>query len=299
MAQKDYYLSLGVAKTASDNEIKASYRKLARQYHPDVNKSAEAAQKFKEVSEAYQILSDPNKRQTYDRFGSAAFEPGAGGFGGGGPFGQGNPFGTQGGPFGFGGGGNINIDFEDPFSLFEQFFGSSGLGEMFRRRPTYQMELSFDEAIKGTTKQVEVEKREKNGTIKKDRLNISVPAGVDDGVRMRFGEIEIIFRVRPHPQFQREGPNIFTEVKLTIPQIVLGDIIDVNTVEGVVSLKVPPGTEPGTLIKIKGKGVASLRGGKGDHFVRVRIDVPKHLSVQERQLYEELKSGSAKKKSWF
>lgn len=299
MAQKDYYLSLGVSKTASDNEIKASYRKLARQYHPDVNKSPEAAQKFKEVSEAYQILSDPNKRQTYDQFGSAAFEPGAGGFGGGGPFGQGNPFGAQGGPFGFGGGGNINIDFEDPFSLFEQFFGGSGLGEMFRRRPTYQMELSFDEAIKGTTKQVEVEKREKSGTIKRERLNISVPAGVDDGVRMRFGEIEIVFRVRAHPQFQREGPNIFSEVKLTIPQIVLGDIIEVSTVEGSVSLKVPPGTEPGTLIKIKGKGVVSLRGGKGDHFIRVKIDVPKHLSPQERQLYEELKNGSSKKKSWF
>lgn len=294
MASEDYYGILGVSKSATDNEIKTAYRKLARQYHPDVNKTPEAAQKFKEVSKAYQILSDPSKRQTYDQFGSSAFEPGAGGFGGGNPFG-----GTQGGPFGgFGYGGNVNIDFEDPFSLFEQFFGGSGFGEMFRRRPTYQMELSFDEAIKGTTKQVEVEKRDKNGTAKRERLNISVPAGVDDGVRMRFGEIEIVFKVRAHPQFQREGPNIFSEAKLAIPQIVLGDIIEVSTVEGNVSLKVPPGTEPGTLIKIKGKGVVSLRGGKGDHYVRVRIDVPKHLNSREKQLYEELKNGS-KRKSWF
>ncbi len=294
MASQDYYGILGVSKSASDNEIKSSYRKLARQYHPDVNKTPEAAQKFKEVSKAYQILSDPSKRQTYDQFGSSAFEPGAGGFGGGNPF-----SGGQGGFGGFGYGGNINVDFEDPFSLFEQFFGGSGFGEMFRRRPTYQMELTFDEAIKGTTKQVEVEKREKNGAIKKERLNISVPAGVDDGVRMRFGEIEIIFKVRAHPQFHREGANIFSEVKLTIPQIVLGDIIEVGTVEGVVSLKISPGTEPGTLIKIKGKGVVSLRGGKGDHYVRVRLDVPKHLNPQQRELYEQLKSPTIKRKSWF
>ncbi|OGE30927.1 hypothetical protein A2631_04575 [Candidatus Daviesbacteria bacterium RIFCSPHIGHO2_01_FULL_44_29] len=306
--KKDYYEILGVSKAATDTELKSAYRKLARQFHPDVNKTPEAAERFKEVSDAYQILSDPRKRQTYDQFGSSAFEPGAGG---GSPFGQGNPFGNaQGGPFGgfsyswsSDGGGQ---GFEDPFALFEQLFGGSGFGDVFRRRPTYQMQISFDEAIHGTTKEVEVEHREKNGQTKRERMNVKIPAGVDNGTKMRFGEVDLIFRVTPHPEFAREGANVFSEVKLSIPQVVLGDIISVKTVEGPVSLKVPAGTEPGTLIKIKGKGAASLRGGsprgeagKGDHYVRVKIEIPKSLTAKERQAYQELKESSSKKKGWF
>src|SRR5437870_4288962 len=151
MAKKDFYQVLGVSKSVSDTELKSAYRKLARQYHPDVNKTAEAAVKFKEVSEAYQVLSDPKKRQTYDQFGSAAFEPGAGGSGAGGfnPFGAGyQTYSTQ---FDFGG-------MEDPFQLFEQIFGmgGGGFGSAFQRRPTYQLEVSFDEVLYGANKDIEV-----------------------------------------------------------------------------------------------------------------------------------------------
>lgn len=294
MAKKDFYEVLGVSKNATDVELKSAYRKLAREYHPDVNKTAEAATKFKEISEAYQVLSDPKKRQTYDQFGATAFEPGSG-MGGGNPFGAGgNPFGG----FSYQWSSNGGEGFEDPFSLFEQFFGS-GFGDVFRRRPTYQMQITFEEAIKGTTKEIEVEHRERNGQTKRERMSIKVPAGVEDGTRMRFGEVEIIFRVKPHHEFIRDGANIFSEATLTIPQLVLGDIITVKTVEGEVNLKVPAGTDPGTLIKIKGKGAVSLQGGKGDHYVRVKVAVPKNLTAKEKELYAELKNQSSRKKSWF
>ncbi|KKQ67483.1 MAG: Chaperone CbpA protein [Candidatus Daviesbacteria bacterium GW2011_GWA2_38_24] len=297
-AKRDYYEILGVSKNATGAEIKSAYRRLARKHHPDIDKSSDAAEKFKEVSEAYQVLSDQNKRKTYDQFGHTAFQNGAGGFGDAGF----NPFGgfrtysyTSGNP-------NVEFDFsdfQDPFSLFEQFFGMGGFGDAFRRRPTYQMNLSFDEAISGTTKEIEVEKRERNGTVKRERMTIRVPAGVDDGTRMRFGEIEIVFRVRSHPEFTREGSDILSEKTLTIPQLVLGDTIEVNTIEGSVKVKIPAGTEPGALVRIKGRGVASLRGGKGDHYVRIKVDIPKNLSAKEKKLYEELKDASSKKKSWF
>lgn len=297
MAKRDYYEILGVSKSTSDAEIKAAYRKLARLHHPDVDKSPGAGEKFKEISEAYQVLSDPTKRQTYNQFGHAGFQgaPGSGGF---------NPFGGGFRTYSYSSGGNNpNIDFDfdlqDPFSLFEQIFGGSGFGEVFRRRPTYQLQLSFDEAIKGTSKEIEVETRQRNGAVRKERMTIKVPAGVDDGTKMRFREIDIIFRVTPHPRFQREGSNILSEEILGIPQLVLGDVISVDTVEGEVNLKIPPGTEPGTLMKIRGKGVPSLRGGFGDHYVRIKVEMPKHLSSQERELYEELASVKGKKKKWF
>lgn len=298
-AKRDYYEILGVNKNAPDAEIKAAYRRLARLHHPDVDKTAGAEQRFKEISEAYQVLSDTQKKQAYDQFGHSAFEPGAGGGFGGAGF---NPFG------GFRtynySGGNPNVefdfgDFQDPFSLFEQFFGSSGFGDIFRRRPTYQMELTFDEAISGVTKEIEVEKRERNGQTSRSRMSIRVPAGVDTGTKMRFGEMDIVFRVKPHPEFQREGADIFSETTLSIPQLILGDLIKVKTIEGIINLKVTPGTDPGTLIKIKGKGVTSLQGGKGDHYVRVKVSIPKRLSSEEKRLYEELKDLSNKRKGWF
>lgn len=310
MAGKDYYATLGVSKSASEAEIKSAYRKLAREYHPDINKTQGAEAKFKEVSEAYQILSDPGKRKTYDQFGSAAFEPGSG-MGSGGPFGgaQGNPFSGGGNPFGgFSYSWSSNGaqgGFEDPFDLFNQIFGG-GFADMFsqgfRRRQTYQMDLTFDEAINGVTKEVEIERVEGNRGERtvRERMKIKVPAGVDNGTRMRFADIDIVFRVRSHPEFHREGSDIFTEEKLTIPQVVLGDIIEVKTVEGKVNLKVPPGAEPGSLIRIKGKGIINIHGKRGDHFVRVRLEVPKHLSAEEKRLYEQLsKLKQKKKKGWF
>lgn len=309
MAKKDFYEVLGVSKTATDAEIKSAYRKLARQHHPDVDKSEGAAEKFKEISEAYQILSDANKRKTYDQFGHAAFGPGAGGFGGAGnPFGEGfNPFGQGGYSYSWstsGGQGPGGQGFADPFDLFEQIFGMGGFSQEFakgfRRRQTYQMDLSFDEAVHGVTKQVEIERVEGNeNKVTREKMNIKVPAGVDEGTRMRFGDVDIIFRVKPHPEFIREGYDIFSESTLGVPQVVLGETIEVKTVHGMVKLKVPAGTQPGSLIRIKGKGVPTLKGATGDHYVRIKVEVPKTLSSEEKKLYEQLGNLKSKKKNWF
>lgn len=298
--KRDYYDILGVPKTASEAEIKTAYRRLARQHHPDVDKSPGAAERFKEVSEAYQILSDTQKKKAYDQFGHAAFEGGFGA-GAGGPFGgfRTYSYSTEGrGPkveFDFGG-------FEDPFDLFEQIFGMGGFGGPFgagrgyKRTPTYQMEISFEEAVHGTTKEVEVGDAEG----KNKRMSIKIPAGVDNGTRMRFDGVDLIFRVRRHPEFLREDSDIFSEVTLSIPQIVLGDVVEVATVWGKVNLKIPSGTEPGALIRIKDKGVPRLRGtGHGDHYVRVKLAVPQKLSSEEKELYEKLSKVNSKKKGWF
>lgn len=311
--KRDLYEILGVSKSASDSEIKSAYRKLARKHHPDIDKSAGAAEKFKELSEAYQVISDPNKRKQYDQFGHAAFDRGAGGMGGGNPFGEGfDPFGGggQGNPFGGfsyswqsgGQGGGPNVNFEDPFDLFNQIFGMAGggFGGGARRRPTYSLSLTFDEAIKGTQKDIEVEVRDDKGKTERKRLRIKVPEGVDNGTRMRFDDIDLVFKVSKSDKFLREGSDIFTDKLLGIPQIVLGDTIDIETISGNVKVKIPSGTQPGSLIRIKGKGVNNLRGGFGDHYVRVKLDVPKSVTGEEKKLYEQLNIlRNKKKKGWF
>lgn len=311
MPKKDFYDVLGVAKGSSDSEIKSAYRKLARTHHPDVDKSPGAAEKFKEVSEAYQVLSDPAKRQSYDQYGHSAFSGSAsrGGAGAGNPFGEGfNPFGSGG--FSYSWGGNATSGkagdpgFVDPFDLFEQIFGGMGFAtefsQGFRRRQSYQMELTFDEAVSGVTKQVEVQRVEgNNNRVARVRLTIKVPAGVSNGTKMRFGDIDIVFRVRPSSEFVREGYDIFSETKLAIPQVVLGDVIEVKTVHGVVKLKVAPGTQPGSLIRIRGKGVPTLKGGVGDHYVRAIVEVPKTLTSKEKELYGNLMNLKPRKKGWF
>lgn len=293
MASEDYYKVLGVSKSATAEEIKKAYRKLALQYHPDRNKTKEAADKFKEVNRAYEVLSDSQKRQTYDQFGAAAFEQGGMG-GAGGPFGGGfggyqqGPFtytySSQGGGFDFGG-------FSDPFEIFEQFFGGGNpFGGRTQRRPAYSLAIDFNDAVHGATKKVTIEGKQKT---------IKIPAGVDDGSRIRFDTYDIIIAVRPDGKFRREGYDIVVEKEISFSQAALGDQIEVDTIDGPVKIKIPSGTQPETLIRLKGRGVKYVRGsGKGDEYVRIKVTVPKNLTSKQKELLKELDSPK-KKSGWF
>jgi DnaJ-class molecular chaperone len=245
---EDYYKILGVSKTASADEIKKAYRKLALQYHPDRNKTKEAEEKFKEVTKAYEVLSDQGKRQTYDQFGAAAFEQGGpsgqgpfGGFGGFGQQQQGRygPFtytySTNQGPEGFDFGG-----FSDPFEIFEQFFGGASPFGQRQRREVYSLKIDFIEAVKGTQKKVNL-----GGKVQ----TIKIPGGVDDGSRVRFGDYDVILNVVPDKRFKRQGFDIVSDEEISFAQAALGTQLEVETVDGKVKLKIPSGTQPDTLIR--------------------------------------------------
>lgn len=288
----DYYQILGVTKSASEAEIKAAYRKKALEWHPDRNKDPKASEKFKEVNEAYEVLSNPQKRQSYDQFGPSAFA-------------QGGPSGSQyqQGPFQYtyrsygGAAGNPfeGMDFSDPFEIFEQFFGggfaTGGSGRSRPRREVYSLQISFMEAMKGVEKQVQMGNKS---------MKIKIPAGVDSGSRVRFGDFDIIVSVSPDKTFHREGPNLFVDIEIDYSDAVLGTTIDVPTIDGPVTLKVPSGTQPETMIRLKGRGVKNPRGGNpGDQYVRIKISIPTHLSSEQKRIMEEFQAASKKKTGWF
>lgn len=293
----DYYGILGVSKTATADEIKKAYRKLALQYHPDRNKTKEGEAKFKEVTKAYEVLGNQEKRTQYDQFGHAAFEQGAGqgpfGGGAGGPFGG---FGGQQGPFSYSYSSNgQGFDFgSDPFDIFEQFFG----GAQRQRRPAYSITISFDEAVHGTEKEV---------TIENKKQKIKIPAGVDRGSRIRFENYDIVIDVKPDPRYSREGYDIVSEQEISFPDAVLGKELSVETIDGAVKIRVPAGTQPNTLIRLSGRGVKRIRGGgQGDHYVKIKVIVPKKVSHKEKELLEALQkeqggdsSTNKKGKGWF
>jgi DnaJ-class molecular chaperone len=289
MAEKrDFYEVLGVSKSASADEIKKAYRKLALEWHPDRNKSPEANEKFKEINEAYAVLSDARKKETYDQYGHAAFQPGSGAGAGGSPFGGRGPFqqyyySSEGGsPFG------SSADFIDPFEIFEQFFGGGFSGRSRApRREVYQISIDFMDAVKGTTKEIHIPRGQAgDGSVRK---TIKIPAGVDTNSRIRFDDFEIVLEVKPDREFSREGDDLITQMDITYPQAVLGDVVNVKTIDGEVKIRVQPGTQSGTLVRLRGKGVPHLRGnGRGDQYVKLNISVPVHLSRRQKELLEEL-----------
>lgn len=290
--KRDFYEVLGVSKSATPEEMKKAYRKLALEWHPDRNKSPEANDKFKEINEAYEVLSDPTKKQTYDQFGHSAFQPGAaGGYGGA----QGNPFGGgfRQGPFSYsysstGGNPFEGFDFSDPFDIFEQFFGGGFRQSQGARRQVYQVTIDFQDAVKGVTREVHIPKGGAGGgtSIK----TIKIPAGVDTGARIRFEEFDILIEVRPDKQFKREEDNIIVVQEISMIDAALGKVLDVPTIDGSVKIRVQAGTQPNTLIRLKGKGVPKLRGGgRGDEYVEIKIKIPEKLTRKQKELLEELR----------
>jgi molecular chaperone DnaJ len=343
-AKRDYYEVLGVGREVSADAIKKAYRKLALKCHPDRNPGDKAAEEqFKEASEAYQVLSDPERRARYDRFGHAAFDPGSG-FGG----------------FEF------TSNFEDLFGdIFGDFFGG---GRRSRNRPRrgedlrYDLEISFEEAVFGAEKTIQVPRLAscsicggtgtKSGTPREtcnacrgtgqvrfqqglfsiaktcgqcrgegtvvhdpcpacgglgmvqtsETLSVRIPAGVDSGSRLMLrgkgeagnnggppGELYVVLAVREHPLFIREGGNILCEVPISFTQAVLGAEIDVPTLRGQKRMKIQPGTQTGTALRLRGEGVPDLNGyGRGDQVVRVVVEVPRKVTARQRELLEEL-----------
>jgi len=349
MNRQDFYKTLGVGRKASLDDIRKSYRKLARKYHPDVNPGDRAAEeRFKKISEAYEVLSDPKKREVYDAYGSYSenFRPRPG----------------AGGGFDFSG-----FDFSD--------LGNSGFSDFFSRmfqgrsEPVspqgrdleYQISMSFDDALKGLRTQIAYDRMEAcrscrgsgqastgragictlcRGTGKLDqmrgparlttschrcggtghnsqpcvscsgqgrtsrpsRLEVRIPAGVQNGSRVRFagkgeaglggapsGDLYVVTKVTPHPFFERKGDNIYCKVPVTVTEAALGAKIQVPTIDGRSLLKIPPGTQGGQKLRLRGKGAPSLRAARrGDQFVEVRVVVPRIADERSKELLREL-----------
>jgi len=283
--KKDFYEVLGVAKGASKDDIKAAYRKAALKYHPDRNKAPDAEEHFKEINEAYEVLSNDQKKSAYDQFGHAAFDPSSGPAGGhtytqqNGPFnftysqGGANPFG--GADFDFGG-------FSNPFDIFEQFFGGGGNFRQQNRKQlaTYKISISFLEAAHGIEKEIIIDGKKKK---------IKIPAGVDDGQRIRFNDFILYIDVQPDKIFKREGNDVFVTITLSFTQATLGTTINVPTLDQPLTVRVKPATQPNTLVRLRGKGIKDINGyGFGDLYIRLLVEVPSHLTARQKELLKEL-----------
>jgi len=349
---KDYYKILGVEKNASKEEIKKAYKKLAKQYHPDLNKEADAEQKFKEINEAASILGDDQKRQQYDQFGSDSFKGGAG-------FNGASGFDFS----GFQGGGDFDFD-----NIFDMFFGGGGRRQERRGQDLrFDLELSLEEAAFGKSETIIIEKKnvckecdgsggEKmetcsichgagksteirrtafgafqttticstcggqgkkileeckkcsgDGFIKgTKKIKITIPAGVEDDSRLRVtgegdagmrgqrpGDLYVFISVKEHDFFERDGADINVEIPISFTQAVFGDEVEVPTLNGKAKLKIPAGTQSGTVFRMRGKGISYANDyGVGDQNVMVKVQVPKKLSRKEEDALKEFAEAS-------
>ncbi|KKS96163.1 MAG: Chaperone protein DnaJ-like protein [Microgenomates group bacterium GW2011_GWC1_43_13] len=284
-AKTDYYDILGISKSATVDEIKKAYRKQALEWHPDRHKEdKEAAEKrFKEINEAYQVLSNPQKKAAFDQYGHAAFTPGGGNpFSGGFPGGQSGPFTytyTAGGagqnPFG-------NFDFGDPFDIFESFFGGGNpFGRAQRQQvPRYSITLDFMEAVKGVSKEVDVGGKKRK---------IKIPAGIYEGARINFGDFTLSVNIKPDKLFERQDDDIYVSVIIPFSLAVLGGEISVPTIETKVKIRIRPGTQGGTMMRLREHGVPHLHGrGKGDEYVRINVLVPEKLTKEQKNIVERM-----------
>ncbi len=278
MDYKDYYAILGVPRSASQDEIKRAYRKLARQYHPDVNKDPGAEEKFKEIGEAYAVLSDPEKRKVYDQYGTAKAPPPP------------PP-----------GGWHVEGSPEDFSDFFQTLFGG-GLGDLFgvgsrrsargpRRGRDYQAEITLplEVAYHGGQQTMQ---------IGDERLSVNIPAGVRPGQRIRLpgkgaagnppGDLYLTVRLQPSPTFRLQGDDVYTTVEVPAPLAVVGGKVKVPTLDGFVELTIPPRTQAGRKLRLRGKGWPKKGGGRGDQYAEVKIVIPQHPSHEEERLYREL-----------
>lgn len=306
MSQKDFYSLLGVSRTASSEEIKKSYRKLAMKYHPDKNPGdKKSEEKFKEISEAYDTLSDQKKRDMYDQFGQGG--PQQGGFGG-------NPFGGAGGAGGFGGFGQNSgggaESFQDLFGdVFGDVFGSRGPGAGHGRSRRHQkgadlrysLSISLEEAATGCEKVISF-MRQRGGREEAAKLSVSVPAGVRENQRLKLngegdtpngggapGDLFVIIHLEEHPIFTRSDSDLLLDLPISYLDAILGTSVEIPTLTGKVALKVPAGTHSGQLFRMKSKGFTKLGGfGSGDMIVKVLVDTPERLSSQEKDLIQKL-----------
>lgn len=297
MDYKDYYQSLGVSRKASVEEIRSAYRKLAMQYHPDRNPgNKQAEDKFKEINEAYQVLSDSQKRARYDQLGSAYSDYRQRG-------------GTPGGfnwdewrsPYGNAGG--QQVDFDDLFGgaggfsdFFRAIFGGGGLSGVdlgaSRARaavPETPASISLLEAFEGTTRVLEGGGR---------RLQVKIPAGSKTGTKVRVagaapngGDVYLKVDVQDDPNFEREGDNLTTQATIDMFTALLGGEVEVPTMTGRVRLTIPPGTQPGQKFRVSGRGMPKLKDpqSKGDLFVRIKVNLPKDLSKEQKTLLEKVR----------
>jgi curved DNA-binding protein len=313
---KDYYAVLGVARDASKDDVQKAYRKLARKYHPDVNKETGAEGKFKEIAEAYEVLKDPEKRSRYDRYG-AAWKAAQQHPGGAAPPGFEEFRFDLGGPGGFGGfeGGGEGFS-----SFFEMLFGRGAAGGRWRpgqRGPTWSgtepwsvtpapadheahLPLTLEEASSGGSREITLAEAQGGKT---RTFRVKIPRGVRSGQRIRLsgqgargdgrrGDLYLLVDLQPHPRFRLEGQDLHTTLEIAPWQAALGGQAELVTLEETLTVKIPPGSSSGRRIRLRGKGFPGASGERGDLYAELRIVVPESLGERERRLYQELSETS-------